>query len=163
MYRRGVASYETTLTILRPIEEAFAFVSDFSNAARWDPRTYEAHKATDGPVGIGTRFVLIGGLLREESVRRFRIPRFLAGMALPYDVVDFDAPNKFILEGKTPLVSYRDVLEFSEENAGTRLRYYAELRLRGPLVVAGPLLRRIFQRIGDDATRDLPEVVARGG
>ena len=43
----------------------------------------------------------------------------------------------------------------------TRLRYYAELEIKGPLALGEPLLRRMFQRIGDDATRDLPATVDR--
>ena len=42
-----VATHETILTIPRPIEETFAFVSDFRNAAKWDPRTYAAEKTMD--------------------------------------------------------------------------------------------------------------------
>lgn len=158
-----MATYETTLTIQKSVEETFAFVSDFSNAAQWDPRTYEATRASEAPIGVGTRFILTGGLLPEESVKRFRIPGFLAGMALPYDVVEFDAPRRFVLEGKTPLVRYRDVLEFSEGDGVTRLSYRADLHLRGPLSLGEPILRRVFQKIGDDATQDLPDVVARAG
>lgn len=69
-----MAMYETTLIVPRPIEETFAFVSDFRNAARWDPRTYSASKTTDGPIEIGTRFMLTGGLLRQDSLRRFHLP-----------------------------------------------------------------------------------------
>ena len=45
----------------RFVEELFAFVSDFRNAAAWDPRTYAVEKATEGPTGIGPRFMLTGG------------------------------------------------------------------------------------------------------
>lgn len=161
-YGAAVASYETTLTVPCSVDETFAFVSDFRHAARWDPRTYGVEKATDGTIGIGTRFILTGGMLREELVKRLHIPRSMAGMALPYDVVEFDAPNYFVLEGESRLVRYQDRLEFSQESDGTRVRYAADLHLKGPLAVGEPLLHRMFQRIGDDATRHLPEVVAGG-
>ena len=58
-----VATYETILRIPRPIEATFAFVSDFRNAVTWDPRTYSADKTTEGPIGVGTQFMLTGGMM----------------------------------------------------------------------------------------------------
>lgn len=158
-----MASYETTLTIPRPVAETFEFVSDFSNAARWDPRTYSAEKATEGPIGVGTRFVLEGGALREDLLRRLRIPTSIAGMSLPYDVVEFDPPRMFVLEGTSALYRYTDRLDFEPEGPeATLLRYAATLELRGPMAIADVMLRPIFRRIGDDATRDIAAAVVRG-
>lgn len=149
------------LTVPQTVEETFAFVSDFRNAVLWDPRTYAADKATDGPIGVGTRFVLTGGMLTEDLVERLHIPGSVAGMALPYDVVEFDAPHGFVLEGESRIVRYSDHLEFFPHGDGTRLRYAAELELKGPFAVMDPLLRMMFKRIGDDATRGLPAAVIR--
>lgn len=154
-----MAVYETTLIIAAPIEATFAFVSDFRNAARWDPRTYMVAKATDGPIGVGTRFVLTGGMLQEETARRLHLPQSVAGLPLPYDVTEFDPPNYFTLDGETRMVRYHDRIEFSAEGEGTSLRYYAELDTKGVLKIAAPLLKVMFQRIGDDATRGIPGAV----
>ena len=157
-----MATYETILTIPQSVDETFAFVSDFRNAAKWDPRTFSVDKTTDGDIGIGTRFMLTGGMLPEATVARLHLPKSMAGMALPYDVAEFDAPHEFVLVGESRLVRYRDHLEFWPDGNGTRLRYFAELELKGPLSIMEPLLGRMFQRIGDDATRDLPATVVRG-
>jgi hypothetical protein len=158
----AVATYEVFLTIDRPVSEVFAFVSDFRNAATWDPRTYSVEKATAGPIGVGTRFVLTGGMLPEPTVQRLHLSTSVAGLALSYDVVEFDAPREFVLEGEAALFRYRDHLEFAEDGGETRLRYTAELELKGILGSADALLQRMFQRIGDDATRELPATVERG-
>lgn len=158
----AVASYETILTIPLGVEDAFAFVSDFRNAPMWDPRTYAVEKTTEGPIGVGTRFMLTGGLMPARLVRRLHIPTSLAGMALPYDVVEYDAPTIFVLTGESRLVRYRDRLEFVAQGDSTQLRYFAELELKGPLAAGDPLLQRVFTRIGDDATRRIPDVVGRG-
>ena len=155
-----MATYETILTIFAPIEATFAFVSDFRNAARWDPRTYRVEKATEGPIGVGTRFILTGGVLREETARRLHLPESVAGMPLPYDVTEFEPPNYFTLDGETGVVRYHDRIEFEPDGAGTRLRYYAELEMKGVLKIGEPLLRMMFKRIGDEATRGIPDAVA---
>lgn len=155
-----MAIYETVLLVPRPVETTFAFVSDFRNAVRWDPRTYAAEKVTDGPIGVGTRFVLTGGALREEVLQRLRLPARRIGMALPYDVVTFDPPHGFVLHGESSVFRYDDHLDFSDDDGSTRLRYRATLELRGRLAAADGLLQRLFTRIGDDATRGLPAAVA---
>ena len=152
-----MASYEAILQIPLPLDATFAFVSDFRNAARWDPRTYSVEKATEGQIGVGTRFILSGGMLPEDTVRRLRLPWRLAGMALPYDIVEFNPPNEFVLRGETRTFRYCDHLEFTAEGEGTRLRYYAELEVRGPFSWGDSFLQRMFTRIGDDATRGLPD------
>ena len=160
-YGSDVATYETILTVPHPIDVTFAFVSDFRNAARWDPRTYSAEKATDGPIGVGTRFMLTGGLMREDFAQRMHLPTRLIGMPLPYDIVEFDPPNEFVLKGETGLVGYCDRLRFSATEEGTSLRYSAQLEMKGPMRIGEPLLRRVFTRIGDEATRGLPAAVER--
>ncbi len=157
-----VAHYETLLTVPRTVEETFAFVSDFSNAAKWDPRTYAAEKTTPGPIGVGTRFTLTGGLMRQSWVERLRIPLGLAGMALAYDVVEFDPPYGFVLAGESRVMRWRDHLEFAPDGETTRLRYGAELEFKGVLQIGEPLLKMLFRRIGDDATRDLAATVVEG-
>jgi len=158
----GMATYETILTVPQSVEETFSFVSDFRNAALWDPRTYAVEKSTEGPIGVGTRFMLTGGMLRKELLGRLHIPESVAGMPLPYDVVEFDAPDEFVLEGESRVFRYHDHLEFSPDGDNTRLRYAAELELKGAFAVFEPFLQMMFQRIGDDATRDLPATVKRG-
>jgi dehydrogenase/reductase SDR family protein 12 len=156
-----VATYETTLTIPRPLEETFAFVSDFRNAAKWDPRTYSAEKTTDGPIGVGTRFMLTGGIMPESVVKRLHLPKSVAGMSLPYDVVAFDAPNEFTLKGESRMLRWCDCLEFTAVGDSTSLRYLAELEMKRFNAPGEALLHRMFQRIGDGATADLPATVAR--
>jgi hypothetical protein len=157
-----VATYETILTIPRPIEETFAFVSDFRNAARWDPRTYSAHKTTDGPIGVGTRFMLTGGMMPGSVVKRLHLPESVAGMSLPYNVVAFDAPNEFTLKGESRMLRWCDHLKFTADGDSTRLSYFAELEMKRFSAAGDALITRMFQRIGDDATADIPEAVVRG-
>lgn len=138
-----MARYRTSLIIKRPLAETFAFFSDFRNAPSWDPQTKRARKATEGDIGVGTTFVLVGGALGLE-------------FDLPYHVVGYDAPNQFILEGENRVFRYRDVIDFTAEGDHTRMSYFATLRFRGLLRVGNPLMRLMFQRIGDHATRRMP-------
>jgi hypothetical protein len=158
-----MARYETTLFVPRPVEATFDFVSDFRNAVKWDPRTYAVEKVGGAPIGVGTTFLLTGGVLPKWGTIGGRLPRMLLrGMPLKYTIVTYDRPRELVLEGATPIVTYDDRITFAAEGSGTSLTYSARLDLRGLLAVGEPVLRLLFKRIGDDATRDIPTAVARG-
>lgn len=154
-----MASYERTILVPRPIDETFAFISSFDNASRWDPRTYEAENVTPGPVGIGTRFVLRGGALKEKIVRRLHLPLAVTSTKLPYDITEFDTPNRFVMEGENLLYRYDDHISFTEDGDNTQVHYAATLDLKGPMRIFSWILQRQFNRIGDDATGGIAEAV----
>ena len=45
---------ERSVTINRPIQEVFAFVTDIENCPKWFPHIIEAGRTSSGPIGIGT-------------------------------------------------------------------------------------------------------------
>ncbi len=77
---------ESAVFIARPLEEVFAFVLDLEKSAATDPNLVSVVKTSEGPIGVGTTFVLrqnIQGRLRESTTR-------LTGIE-PNRRIDFDA------------------------------------------------------------------------
>jgi hypothetical protein len=158
-----VVTFETELVIARPVAATFAFVTDFRNAARWDPRTYDARKVTDGDIGLHTKFVLRGGPITKATLERFHVPAALSGAReLPYEVVAFVPGAEMVVRGETHAMRYEDHLTFTAEGDTTRLRYVATMELKGVLEIGEPLLRPVFDAIGSDATRGIPGAVEVG-
>lgn len=61
---------EYSMTIQRPIEEVFAFVSNVENWSQWISNTSEITKTSSGPIGVGTTFTQITHFLgRRLDVR----------------------------------------------------------------------------------------------
>lgn len=155
--------FETSLVIPRPRDATFAFVTDLSNAARWDPRTYQARKLTPGPVGLGTKFQLQGGLISKHTLDRFHVPELLRlDTELDYEVVSFVPRSEMVVRGETGHLRYEDHLVFSDEGDATRLRYLATMELKGVLAIGDVVLRPIFDAIGADATRGIADAVVAG-
>ena len=153
-----MATFHTSLWIPRLPAEVFSFVSDFRNAPLWDPRTYSAVMVTDGPIRVGTRFELRGGLL-TKSVHA-ELPAMLRGDGvLPYEIVELEAPRVVALRGETKTTRYHDRIHLSSEGGGTRLVYDAELMLTGVLEIAEPAFQVLFEKIGTDATQPIPAAV----
>ena len=49
---------EISIIVSRPIEEVFAYVSDFRNAAQWQAGVVEVRQTPEGPVRKGTQISL---------------------------------------------------------------------------------------------------------
>jgi hypothetical protein len=79
---------------------------------------------------------------------------------LTYRVVEYDAPREIMFVGENATVVSHDRITFETIAAGTRVTYDADLRLKGLLSVADPLLGLAFNRVGDRALVGLREVLA---
>ena len=123
------------LEIDRPLEEVFAFVGDFVNSATWDLGVAEASKVTEGPVGVGTRY---------ELIVLFNGKR----MPMTYEVTAHEPPRRVELRGTGSTVNAVDDIRFETTPIGTRIRYTAELRLKGVLRVMEPLIRGKLKETG---------------
>jgi carbon monoxide dehydrogenase subunit G len=142
-----MARYRAIVELPLALEDAFAYMSDFANAAEWDPGIVAAHRIGDGPIAAGSRFHL-------ES-------RFL-GRTTPivYEIESCDPPHRVVFAGENGAVTSRDVLTFERSGEGTRLDYDAELFLKGPAArLADPVLALVFRRVGDRALEGLRRAV----
>lgn len=133
-------SVETHLDIKRPAADVFAFVSDQTNAPRWQNGLHEVRRLTDGPIGVGTEHAFVrrfaGRLI--ESRNRFtqydEVRRF----------VEFEIPEGAL----TGRASY-SVAPTGESTC--RLTSRMDFTASGLMRLATPLLTRVLRR---DSERD---------
>lgn len=122
----------------RPPEEVFAYVSDFSTTAEYDPGVARAARTDGGPLGPGATFAVDAVFL---------------GRTLPmtYRIVAWDPPRRVTLEGVGATTTARDEIRFEPLGDGTRITWTLDLALRGPSRLATPLLRPFLTRLGRQA------------
>jgi dehydrogenase/reductase SDR family member 12 len=134
-----MARYLTTIESRLPPEQAFAYMADFSNARMWDPSVTEARRVDDGPIGVGTAF---------DLVSRF------AGRDVPlrYTIVEHDPPRLVVLEAHGGGFVSRDTITVEAAGDGSNVHYDAVLAFTGLRKALGPLMQRIFDRVGARAT-----------
>lgn len=123
------------LEVSRPLDEVFGLIGDFANAEVWDPGVEESRAITEGPVRVGSRYEL------TVVFNGRRLP-------MTYEVTAFDPPRRVELVGTGSTVDARDDIRFEATDGGTRILYTADLRLKGVLRVAEPLLRSKFDQVG---------------
>jgi len=133
---------QETIEVPRPIDEVFAYASNFSNAAQWDPGVVASRKISQGPVGVGAEFAL-----------RVRFgPR---SIPMTYVVREYGPPKRVVLEGTGASVHALDDIRFASTSGGTRITYTAEISMLGAFSVVEPLLKGALDRVGKDAVRGL--------
>jgi dehydrogenase/reductase SDR family member 12 len=133
-----MALLQEELEVDRPIERVFGFVADFANTKEWDPGVADARKVTDAPIGVGTRYA---------------VDVLFNGRKLPmtYEVTMWDPPNRVVLKGEGSTVRAVDDIRFEATAAGTRIRYSADLRLKGLFSLVEPFFKGKLAETGEKA------------
>jgi dehydrogenase/reductase SDR family protein 12 len=133
---------QETIEVPRPIDEVFAYASNFSNAAQWDPGVVTSRKTSLGPIAVGTQFAL-----------RVRFgPR---SIPMRYVVREYEPPKRVVLEGKGDSIHALDDVGFASTPGGTRITYTAYISMLGALRIVEPLLKVPLDRVGKNAVRGL--------
>jgi Polyketide cyclase / dehydrase and lipid transport len=137
-----VAHYVDTIASPKPGGQVFDYLADFSSVTEWDPTAVRARMLGDAP-GPGTEF---------EVIVRF------AGRELPfvYKTTAFERPRRLVLRAESSTVVSEDTITVRElAGGGSAVTYDADLRPKGLMKLADPLLGVLFERLGDDAAAGL--------
>lgn len=133
---------EKSVTIDRPAEEVFAFVSDHTNAPRWQSGLLEVRRVTDGPIGVGTRHTLVRRFMgrRLEATNEFTHYE-------PNKLVAFNATSDWV-PGQASYVVEPTGTDRVRLTARVELRPLGLFRFAEP-VMASALRREMEVGLGD--------------
>lgn len=137
-----MARYVTRIPSPKSPEEAFAYMADLRNFAKWDPGVKKAVQAQGDAPALGAEFdVTVKGPGRDLTLR--------------YRITEFNAPHELLAVARSALFTSIDRITVIPAPTGCTVTYNAELRMNGMLALADPGLRVVFHRIGDRAARGL--------
>jgi hypothetical protein len=120
---------------------AFAYMADFANARFWDPSVSSARQEGEGPVALGTSFVVVARFAKRD-------------VELTYTIVEFEPPVRVVLQARRRFVS-RDTITVEPEGAGSLVRYDAVLAFGGFGRLFEPAVQRVLDRVGAKAKAGL--------
>ena len=125
-------SAEVSFIVARPVEEVFAFLSDFENNLKWRASQVEVEKTSDGPIGIGTTYRLVNNVLGRR-------------VELGATVVEFEPNRRFASRDDGPIpVEAQRIFESVER--GTRVTLIVKADPGGLFKIAVPVLGAILKR-----------------
>jgi uncharacterized protein YndB with AHSA1/START domain len=111
-----------TTTLPRPAEEVFRYLADFSNLAEWDPMFERSERTDDGPLGVGSRFHVVGSVAGSE-------------LELDLEIVEYDAPRRVALRGTGDGIRTREDLRVEPTADGSEVTYTSSFETDKPDVV----------------------------
>lgn len=142
-----MATIERTVTVDRPVEAVFAYLSDFTTTNEWDPGTVETVRVS-GDGGVGTAYRNTSSFAGRKT-------------ELTYVVERVEPGKVFALRGENKTVVAHDTMTFTETPTGTEVRYVAEFDFKGPARFVAPLLAPAFKKLGDEAEQGMREALLR--
>jgi uncharacterized membrane protein len=145
-----MVSNEESITINRPIEEVFAYVSDLQNGPKWQPALVEARRITKGPLGIGTQFT---GARKFMGVRVESVIEYTT----------YEQDEKISMKSISGNSPFEQSFLFESTKEGTLLKTKLDLQTSGLMGLAKPLIASGLKREMDANFRNLKNLLESQG
>jgi uncharacterized protein YndB with AHSA1/START domain len=116
-----------SITIDRPVEDVFAYVSDTTNDPAWHTDILEARKTSEGPIGTGTtwhaKFKPTMGI--SEGVM---------------EVVTFEPNRTEVMRGDIGPMHPTLTFLFEPSNGGTKVTRHVQISVSGWMKIMSPMM-----------------------
>ena len=137
---------ERTLTVARPVESVFDYLSDFTHTNAWDPGTVETTRVS-GDGGVGTTYANTSEFLGRRT-------------SLEYETVTHERPTQLRFRGHNKTATATDTMTFTSVGVGTRIHYRADFDFGLLLNLVAPLvLRRKLDQVADETMAQLEKTL----
>ncbi|MDN5765009.1 MAG: SRPBCC family protein [Humibacillus sp.] len=136
-----------TVTVDRPIDQVWGYLSDFAHTTDWDPGTVRTER-TSGDGGVGTRYHNVSKFLGRQT-------------ELDYLVNEFVPNEKLALRGENATVVAHDTMSLSGSSERTTVTYRAAFEFKGIAKFVAPLLAPALRKLGDEAETGLREALTK--
>jgi hypothetical protein len=141
-----MTTYVATVASNWSVEQAFSYMSDFSNAQYWDPSVRVACRGNAGEIAVGSHFELTLRFAERDKT-------------LEYEVTEIEPSQRVVFLSSTDTLHSLDTVTFEPQPDGCLMTYRAELRLKGLAAMANPFLPVLFRHLGDRASVSLRRIL----
>ena len=125
------------------------YLKDFANAEEWDPGTVSCSQESDGPVQVGTTWHNVSKIAGNETELTYTLEELSAG--------------RIVLVGKNDQATSTDTIEVEPHGTGSEITYTAELEMHGAAKLLTPVMKLVFEKLGNDTAEDMVQVLNRLG
>jgi carbon monoxide dehydrogenase subunit G len=137
---------QRVFTVHQPVEVVSEYLRDFSHAETWDPGTVSCTRLDNGPVRVGSEWHNVSEFRGKETELSYRLTRMETGRLI------------FVGENKT--ATSTDDLTLTAVPEGTKITYHATIVFNGLAKLAGPFLKREFEKLGDKVVVTMTDALA---
>jgi uncharacterized protein YndB with AHSA1/START domain len=141
-----------TVTVDKPLDRVFAYLSDFTTTTEWDPGTVRTVRSS-GDGAVGTEYENTSTFGGRET-------------QLTYVVQDLVPNQRIALRGENKTVIAEDTMTFREvgddaEATQTEVTYTADFTFKGLTKFVAPLMKPAFTRLGNEAETGMAAALER--
>jgi uncharacterized membrane protein len=139
--------FSNTITIDRPASAVFAYLAELENLPRWNYAISETRKLSEGPTGVGSRYLQVRTLPRpsEETL----------------EITGFEPDRRLTLRGAFGPLSGEATYVLEPAGGATSLTNAMDLDAKGALSLVAPLATaRVRAAVAENLTR-LKEILER--
>ena len=124
-----------TVTVKRPVNEVFDYLTDFSNHEQIFSANIESKQVSEGPVGIGTKMTCVSKFMGKRMEEHFIVTSF--------------SKNEYIAKKSLPGSSLptSDTMTVRAVDGGTEITIEVLAEPKGFLKLAAPLIRAQADKI----------------
>jgi carbon monoxide dehydrogenase subunit G len=141
-----VTTISQNVTVNRPVEEVWEFISNFENTTRWSRGVLEARQTSGGPLGVG-------------STLRTVVKAFGRRRTADYLVTEYEPNRAFAFEVTSGPMTSRARFLVEPAGAGTRLTASGEAEATGPYQLLAPILVRTLKRHSQDDLANVKRIL----
>jgi hypothetical protein len=143
-----MARYVTTIPSSLTPQEAFAYMADLHNFAKWDKGVVKVVQVEGSGAGLGTIFdVTVKGVGKSTSTLR-------------YTTTEYDEFSNIVVRGVNTLFTSVDRITIHKTATGCEVIYDATLTANWIIAGVNLVLGKVFNKIGDTATSGLRKALA---
>ena len=124
-----MAVIENRVQVCRSPEEVFDYLVDLRNELEWNPDVQSMEKLTDGPIGVGTRF----------------LAKWKQSKLIEVECIRFERPHRWAYSNGGPLSVVFDVT-LRHQGTGSLLASRFDVRPHGLLKLLFPVILRELKR-----------------
>ncbi len=121
------------------------YLKDFSHAEAWDPGTESCSRNDSGPVRVGSTWANVSKIAGVSTELTYELTELTGG--------------KIVFVGTNDTATSTDSISVSTHADGTEITYEAEIVMDGAAKLAAPVMKVIFEKVGNDTEDDLVRVL----
>ena len=139
-------SVEKSVHIDKPASDVFAFISDFSNDAKWQHGLVSSKQTSDGPMGVGAT---------GQTVQKFM------GREMKNDllVTTYEPPKRFGAKTTSGPVQFEMMCTLEEMSGGTHVTVHMQGEPGGFFKVAEGMVKNELNKTLDNDFAKLKQVL----
>ena len=122
-----------SVTINRPLEQVFSYVTDIEKGSEWQTGVLEAESPSEGPVGIGST---------TREVRQFMGRR----MESTFEVTEYEPNSAFGFKSTSGPIPMKGRQTFETVEGGTKVTFVLSGEPEGAFKLAAGLIKGMAKR-----------------